>query len=175
MKSWRLAMTRVAGGIALAATVALPVLAQQPAVSGPTLDAIRQRGTLICGVNTGLAGFAQPDSQGVWRGFDVDYCRAVAVALPSSGAGTESQRAIVTVNGGYSPAIVRVKAGQPVRLVFDRQETSGCSEEVVFGDFGIRRFLPAHEQTVVEVTPPKAGTYEFTCGMGMLRGRLIAE
>ena len=41
----------------------------------------RARGTLICGVNTGLAGFAQPDSQGVWRGFDVDYCRAVAIAL----------------------------------------------------------------------------------------------
>jgi hypothetical protein len=57
-----------------------------------------------------------------------------------------------------------------VRLVFDRQETSGCSEEVVFGDFGIRRYLPAHQQTVVEVTPPAPGTYEFTCGMGMLRG-----
>ena len=37
-----------------------------------------------------------------------------------------------------------LKAGRPVRLVFDRQETSGCSEEVVFGDFGIRRYLPAH-------------------------------
>ncbi|WP_233255915.1 amino acid ABC transporter substrate-binding protein [Falsiroseomonas bella] len=81
MKALRLAMTRAVGGFALAATVTLPVLAQQPAVSGPTLDTIRQRGTLICGVNTGLAGFAQPDSQGVWRGFDVDYCRAVAIAL----------------------------------------------------------------------------------------------
>jgi plastocyanin domain-containing protein len=62
-----------------------------------------------------------------------------------------------------------------VRLVFDRRETSGCSEEVVFADFGIRRFLPAYQQTPVEVTPPTPGTYEFTCGMGMLRGRLIAE
>jgi general L-amino acid transport system substrate-binding protein len=70
------------GGIALVATLTLPALAQQPAAGGsPTLDAIRNRGTLICGVNTGLAGFAQPDSQGVWRGFDVDYCRAVAIAL----------------------------------------------------------------------------------------------
>jgi general L-amino acid transport system substrate-binding protein len=57
-------------------------MAQAPAGgTSPTLDAIRARGTLICGVNTGLAGFAQPDSQGVWRGFDVDYCRAVAIAL----------------------------------------------------------------------------------------------
>jgi general L-amino acid transport system substrate-binding protein len=45
------------------------------------MDAIRARGTLVCGVNTGLAGFAQPDSQGVWRGLDADYCRAVAIAL----------------------------------------------------------------------------------------------
>ncbi len=72
------------GAAALAATLSVPLsaAAQQPAgPSGSTLDAIRNRGSLICGVNTGLAGFAQPDSQGVWRGFDVDYCRAVAVAL----------------------------------------------------------------------------------------------
>ena len=84
MKALRRAMTRAVGGFALAAAMTLPALAQapaQPAGASATLDAIRARGTLICGVNTGLAGFAQPDSQGVWRGFDVDYCRAVAIAL----------------------------------------------------------------------------------------------
>ena len=75
-------ITRAAGGLALSLALALPAAAQAPAAgSAATLDAIRARGTLICGVNTGLAGFAQPDSQGVWRGFDVDYCRAVAIAL----------------------------------------------------------------------------------------------
>jgi general L-amino acid transport system substrate-binding protein len=54
---------------------------QQPAPGSNTLEAIRGRGTLVCGVNTGLAGFAQPDSQGVWRGFDADYCRAYAAAI----------------------------------------------------------------------------------------------
>ena len=68
------------GAALVASMAALPAVAQQ-APSGATLDAIRARGTLVCGVNTGLAGFAQPDSQGVWRGFDVDYCRALAVAL----------------------------------------------------------------------------------------------
>ncbi|HEY4254532.1 MAG TPA: amino acid ABC transporter substrate-binding protein [Roseomonas sp.] len=65
------------------ASLGTPALAQQPAPqqAASTIDAIRARGTLVCGVNTGLAGFAQPDSQGVWRGFDVDYCRAVAIAL----------------------------------------------------------------------------------------------
>jgi plastocyanin domain-containing protein len=81
----------------------------------------------------------------------------------------------VTVKGGYSPATIRVPAGRPVRLVFDRQESSGCSEEVVFPDFGLKRYLPAFQRTTLEVTAPAPGTYEFTCGMGMLRGRLIAE
>jgi len=60
-------------------------------------------------------------------------------------------------------------------LVFDRQETSGCSEEIVFPDFNIRRFLPANERTVIELTPASPATYEFTCGMSMLHGRVVAE
>lgn len=98
-----------------------------------------------------------------------------AVAAAPMGAGTGPQEITVAVQGGYSPAAIRVKAGAAVRLVFDRQETSSCSEELVFPAFGIRRFLPAHAQTTIEVTPQAPGTYEFTCGMGMLRGRLIAE
>ena len=46
-----------------------------------TLDAVRGKGFVQCGVNTGLAGFSQPDSRGVWRGIDVDVCRAVAAAV----------------------------------------------------------------------------------------------
>ena len=45
-----------------------------------TLDAVRAKGFVQCGVNTGLAGFSQPDSKGVWKGIDVDLCRAVAAA-----------------------------------------------------------------------------------------------
>ena len=81
----------------------------------------------------------------------------------------------IVVDGGYSPSTIRVKAGRPVRLVFDRRDTSSCSEEVVFPDFGIRKFLPAFQKTVVELNPAQAGTYEFTCGMSMLRGRLVVE
>jgi len=46
-----------------------------------TLEAVRGRGAVTCGVNTGLAGFSQPDSKGVWKGIDVDLCRAVAAAV----------------------------------------------------------------------------------------------
>ena len=105
--------------------------------------------------------------------------RAVATATPAT-AGTggddaDGQRVTITVDGGYSPNTVRVKAGQPVQLVFDRKDTSSCSEEVVFPDFGVRRFLPTGKATVIEVTPVKPGRYEFMCGMSMLRGALVAE
>ena len=98
--------------------------------------------------------------------------RGAATAQASAGG---VQEVTIAVHGGYDPATVRVRAGSPVRLIFDRQETSSCSEELVFPDFGIRTFLPAHMKTPVEVTPAKAGIYEFTCGMSMLRGKLIAE
>jgi general L-amino acid transport system substrate-binding protein len=83
MKPSRLATLRALGTAALMAAATFPALAQQPAAApnGATLDTVKSRGTLVCGVNTGLAGFAQPDSQGVWKGFDVDYCRAIAVAI----------------------------------------------------------------------------------------------
>jgi plastocyanin domain-containing protein len=96
-------------------------------------------------------------------------------AATASADASGRQDVTVTVRGGYQPATIRVKAGRPVRLTFDRQETSGCSEEIVFPDFNVRKFLPAYQRTVVELTPPKAGTYEFMCGMSMLHGRLVAE
>ena len=100
---------------------------------------------------------------------------AVAAASAGVGTGAGAQEQTITVDGGYSPSVVRVKAGHPVRLVFDRKDTGSCSDEVVFPDFGVRRFLPTGHKTVIEVTPPKAGRYDFTCGMSMLRGAIIAE
>ena len=103
------------------------------------------------------------------------------VASRGGGASAEATRAggvaevRITVRGGYDPATVRVKAGAPVRLVFDRQETSGCSEEVVFPSFGIRKFLPTGQPTSIEITPPSPGRYDFMCGMSMLRGTVVAE
>ena len=94
-------------------------------------------------------------------------------AIGADASGTLEQT--ITVDGGYSPAVVKVKAGRPVRLVFDRRDSGSCSEEVVFPDFGIRRFLPTGKKTVIELTPPKAGRYEYACGMSMLRGALVAE
>jgi plastocyanin domain-containing protein len=79
------------------------------------------------------------------------------------------------VHGGYDPPRLRLRANRPIRLVFDRRETGGCSEEVVFPALELRRFLPPFQKTTVELEPPPAGRYEFTCGMSMLHGRLEVE
>ena len=105
-----------------------------------------------------------------WYFFLAGRNRAAMVRM-----GQGIQEGTITVLGGYSPAVLKVQRGTPVRLTFDRQETSSCSEEIVFPDFGIRQYLPAHQKTTVEFTPDKAGTFDFTCGMSMLRGRLIVE
>ena len=86
-----------------------------------------------------------------------------------------AQEIAITVKGGYTPAVIHAKAGTPLRLVFDRQETSSCSEEIVIGDFAIRKFLPAFQKTVVDLVPDRAGRFDFTCGMGMLHGTLVVE
>ncbi|MCZ7558261.1 MAG: efflux RND transporter periplasmic adaptor subunit [Bacteroidia bacterium] len=81
----------------------------------------------------------------------------------------------ITVDFGYSPEVVRVKAGEKVRLLFHRVEDSRCTDEVVFPDFDIRKKLPAFKTTVVEFTPKKKGTFTYSCGMDMLHGKLIVE
>jgi general L-amino acid transport system substrate-binding protein len=68
-------------GLAMLAGAALATLASWPVQAGATLDAIRRNGHVRCGVSTGVAGMSQPDSQGVWRGFDADVCRAMAAAV----------------------------------------------------------------------------------------------
>ena len=85
------------------------------------------------------------------------------------------QQVKVTVKGGYSPDLIVVTQGRPVRLDFYRDETASCSEEIIFGDFGIARPLPAFQTTSIEFTPDKAGEFTFACGMNMLRGKLVVE
>jgi len=63
------------------AALGLALVVPRAAQAGKTLDAVRQRGELVCGVNTSGAGFSAADSQGKWQGLDVDMCRAVAAAV----------------------------------------------------------------------------------------------
>ncbi|BDT59121.1 copper-binding protein [Massilia varians] len=97
--------------------------------------------------------------------------KAVAASTTESGV----QEIKVTVKGGYSPDVIVVRQGKPVRLEFYRDETASCSEQVIFGDFGIAKNLPAFKSTAVELNPDKSGEFTFTCGMNMMRGKLIVN
>ncbi len=70
----------LAGGVValLAGGIAHAQLAPPP---GPTVEAIKKRGTLNCGIDTGVPGFAAQDASGKWKGIDIDYCRALAAAV----------------------------------------------------------------------------------------------
>ena len=69
--------------LALGALVAAGAMTTAPAHAGKTLDAIKARGQLVCGVNPSLPGFSAADSQGNWSGLDVDVCKAIAAAVLS--------------------------------------------------------------------------------------------
>ena len=67
--------------LAASALLAVGALTTLPAMAGKTIDAIKARGQLICGVNPSLPGFSAADSQGVWAGLDVDVCKAIAATV----------------------------------------------------------------------------------------------
>ncbi len=78
----------------------------------------------------------------------------------------------ITVDGGYSPNLIRVKRGQPVTLQFLRRDPSGCLEEIVLPDYGIRKSLPLNRETAVTIVPNQVGEFDFACGMNMYRGKI---
>lgn len=95
--------------------------------------------------------------------------RKPANAVASSSG---EQEVTIVVAGGYDPEEVVAKLGVPLRIVFDRRESSPCSDEVVLPEFEIRRALPAFEKTTVEVLPQRIGEFPFSCGMNMLHGKI---
>ncbi|MGW3124081.1 heavy metal translocating P-type ATPase [Streptomyces sp. NPDC001107] len=85
------------------------------------------------------------------------------------------QRVEVTVRGGYSPDVIKVRQGTPVELVFDRQEAGECTSRVVFPDLRVGAGLPAHTRTTVRLSPDRPGSFGFACGMNMIHGTLLVE
>lgn len=85
------------------------------------------------------------------------------------------QEVMVLVKGGYTPDVIVLEKGKPVRLNFVRAESSSCSEMVILPDFKKSAQLPEGQTVAVEFLPEQAGEFEFQCQMGMLRGKLIVE
>jgi P-type Cu+ transporter len=92
-----------------------------------------------------------------------------------SDLGDGVQEIEVTVKGSYSPSLIRVRQGVPLRIVFDRQEAGECTSRVLFPDFGVNAALPANERTAVGLLPERPGEFGFACGMNMVHGKLVVE
>ncbi len=78
----------------------------------------------------------------------------------------------IEVAGGYDPDTVIATRGVPLTIVFDRRESSPCSDEIVIPEFGIRQSLLANGRTNVRILPGKTGEFPFSCGMNMLHGKI---
>jgi len=98
---------------------------------------------------------------------------SAGAAPEAPGAGPQEAR--ITVRDGYDPSVIEVEAGRPVRLIFRREEVAACSDIVLLPEWGIVQRLPVGEETAVEFTPREPGTYAFTCGMNMMRGRIVVR
>ena len=99
--------------------------------------------------------------------------RRKGVRATLSTAGYQEQ--MVLVRSGYTPDVIIVQRGTPVRLNFVRQETQSCSEVVFISGFKKSAKLPEGETVPVEFLPQEPGEYEFACQMGMFRGRIVVE
>ena len=93
----------------------------------------------------------------------------VRAAMTSAGR----QELMVLVKGGYTPDVIQLRAGTPARLNFRREESAACTEMVVFPDFDRAAQLPEGETVPVDLLPSEPGEYQFSCQMGMVRGRLV--
>ncbi len=78
----------------------------------------------------------------------------------------------IIVDGGYQPEVISVPKGKTTKLNFKRLDPSSCLEEVILGDFKIRKYLPLNQTVTIPITPQKTGEFVFTCGMNMFHGKL---
>lgn len=104
-------MNKLAGAVAIAAGMLIAGTGMVCAQTR-TLDAVKQRGQLVCGVNVGLAGFSSADDKGNWTGLDVDYCKAIAAAVLGDAGkvkyvGTTTKERFTALQSGQLDVLVR--------------------------------------------------------------------
>ncbi len=81
----------------------------------------------------------------------------------------------IIVEGGYSPNVISIPKGKTTKINFIRKDPNSCLEEVVLGDFKIRKHLPLNQKVTIEITPQKSGEFSYACGMNMFHGKIIVR
>ncbi len=82
---------------------------------------------------------------------------------------------VVMTDQGYSRTSIVLRRGVPTRITFLRQSDATCATEVVIPEYGINRTLPLNTPVAVSFTPKRSGEFNFTCGMNMMRGKLMVR
>ena len=96
--------------------------------------------------------------------------------LPAAAARPRIQKFTVKITErGFEPDNLMLRRGAQARVTFLRTTDQTCAKEVVLRDFGIKRELPLNQPVVITITPKKKGEFSFTCGMNMMRGKLIVK
>lgn len=79
----------------------------------------------------------------------------------------------ILVDGGYTPSTIKIKRGQKTIISLLRKDENSCLEEFILPDFKIKKYLPLKQKVEIEITPTKAGTFGFHCGMNMFQGKVV--
>ncbi len=101
-------------------------------------------------------------------------------AMPEHASHHAAKKAVSTIeiavtSDGFTPANVKVKAGETVKLVVTRKTDRTCAKEIVIRDFGVNQPLPLDKAVTVEITPQKPGKVRYACAMDMVAGTLTVE
>ncbi len=97
-----------------------------------------------------------------------------AFALVTNVVEAHTRTVKITVDkNGFSPSSIEAEAGHKLNLVFNRADKNNCGSTVVFPKLKIRKKLPVGKDVIVSFTPTEAGEITFTCGMGMMKGKII--
>jgi len=81
----------------------------------------------------------------------------------------------IIVEGGDSPNVISIPKGKTTKLNFLRKDPNSCLEEVVLGDFKVRKYLPLNQKVTIELTPQQSGEFGYACGMNMFHGKIIVR
>ena len=100
--------------------------------------------------------------------------QAQGPSQPTTAPAATQEIALSFQNGAYYPYEIHVKKGVPVKLVADMNSIRGCMTTVIMPAFGVRKTLSSGDNAI-EFTPTQTGTFDYTCGMGMGRGKIIVE
>jgi hypothetical protein len=101
--------------------------------------------------------------------------RQAGNATPTGAAASVTEIRLLVDGTGYQPAAITVPANRPVRLTVVRTADEGCGQQLVFPTLNIRRDLPLNHPVTVEFDMPASGQVDFTCGMSMMRGSIVAR